>query len=107
MKDLQKNPTISDMQNHLMEYIRSQGWDDKTDTEVFLMFVEEIGELAKEIRRKHKLDAEANVQEETEGEFADVLNYLLELAYRMDVDLETAYRNKMQKNLERTWPNQA
>ena len=70
MKDLKQNPTIADMQEHLLAYVAEQGWDDKSDTEVFLMFMEEVGELAKEIRRKHRLDADSNVHEETEGEFS-------------------------------------
>ena len=36
-------------------------------------------------------------------EIVDVLNYLLAIANRTDIDVETAFRNKNAKNQQRTW----
>ena len=88
-----------------MSFVSANGWDSKTDTEVFLLFIEEVGEMAKEIRKKLSLKGEKVDHGEMSGEFADVLNYLLELAHRMDIDLEQAYRDKFALNAKRTWPD--
>jgi NTP pyrophosphatase (non-canonical NTP hydrolase) len=37
------------------------------------------------------------------GELADVANYLFQLAYLLDIDLEEAILTKIQQNYERTW----
>ena len=37
------------------------------------------------------------------AEIVDVLNYLLAIANRLDIDVEAAFREKNARNLERTW----
>lgn len=41
--------------------------------------------------------------EELAGELADVANYLFQLAYLMNIDLERAILDKLQRNYGRTW----
>jgi len=97
--------TIREMQNHMDMFVKKHGWDKDDIYKKFLLFSEEIGELAKEIRKSEKLymeDAKEN-SKDLEGEFADVLNYVLDLANHMNVDLEKAYRDKNQANLKREW----
>lgn len=103
MDNLVESPRLIDLQKHLDAFVKSKGWDTKTISEVFLLFTEEIGELAKAIRKKTGLKKEENDQANLEEEFADVLNYLMELANRCDVDLEQAYRNKNALNKTRVW----
>jgi NTP pyrophosphatase (non-canonical NTP hydrolase) len=71
----------------------------------FLLFTEEIGELAKAIRKTQGLYQEKARQKpvELEEEFADVLSYLLDLANYFQVDLEKAFREKEQINSARIW----
>ncbi len=105
MTTLPENPTLNQMQEHLGEFCRQKGWDKISVTEVFLLFSEEIGELAKEIRKQTGFKGEKvpeNKDNMTE-EFADVLNYLMELANRFGIDLEQAYKKKHLKNSTRTW----
>jgi len=104
MEDLKENPTISDMQRHLVDFVKSRGWNNKTETEVFMLFVEEVGELAKALRKHISLQGEEPDKDNLEEEFADVLNFLLDLADKTDVDLEEAYRKKHSINKKRTWP---
>ena len=82
-----------------------RGWDKNTVTEIFLLFTEEVGELAKAIRNESKLHSQTNPKKrfELEEEFADVFNYLLDLANHFGVDLESAYREKHKRNEQRTW----
>lgn len=105
MNELPENASLVELQEHLSEFCRDKGWDKISVTEVFLLFSEEIGELAKEIRKHTGFKGEKapdNKDNMTE-EFADVLNYLLELANRFDIDLDQAYRKKHLKNSTRTW----
>jgi len=50
----------------------------------YMWFMEEVGELATALRE--------GTQEEREGEFADVLAWLMTLANLADVDMEKALR---------------
>lgn len=61
----------------------------------FLWFAEEVGELAEAIARRERGD---RVQEELEGEFADVMAWLATLANITEVDLARAVRTKYIKD---------
>ncbi|RMG73622.1 MAG: RS21-C6 protein, partial [Bacteroidetes bacterium] len=81
--------------------------DQTSDLETFLLFMEEVGELAKAIRRHRDLYTETGTPppapEALAEEFADVLSYLMELANRHQVDLTDAYRDKEAQNAARDW----
>lgn len=103
--DLPDNPTIKQLQEHLDLVCKEKGWDKNSVTQVFLLFAEEIGELAKAIRKHTGFKGEPKPEnnDNLEEEFADVLNYLLELANRFDIDLEAVYRKKHKVNETRNW----
>lgn len=61
----------------------------------FLWFAEEVGELAETIARRERGD---RVQEELEGEFADVMAWLATLANITGVDLTKAVQTKYIKD---------
>jgi NTP pyrophosphatase (non-canonical NTP hydrolase) len=68
------------------------------------MLVEEVGELAKALRRHagHKMDVAApdiNVRHEA----ADVLWMLVATCNKLGIDLEEALREKEEKNKQRVW----
>ena len=97
--------SIREMQEHTKILVETHGWEKDSIYKKFLLFSEEIGELAKEIRKSEKLymeDSKDN-SKDLEGEFADVLNYLLDMANHMNVDLEKVYRDKNEINLKRKW----
>jgi NTP pyrophosphatase (non-canonical NTP hydrolase) len=100
-----KIKTLRDLQKHLAKTCQEKGWDKNSITEVFLLFTEEVGELAKAIRKETGFKGERKPvnQDNLREEFADVLNYLLELANRFDVDLTEVYFEKHQINDKRTW----
>ena len=106
--ELPAKPTLGDLQTDIAALIIERGWEKENVEDVFLLLVEEIGELAKEVRKhtgKHvdRTRVKQVTHEELEGEFADVLNYLLDLANHMNVDLERAYRNKQIEVATRKW----
>ena len=100
-----EHPTLVDLQNYMDEVCKERGWVKDTYAEKFLLFIEEVGELAKAIRKTAGLyDEKAKPKNmELEEEFADVLSYLLDLANYFQIDLEKAFREKEQINEGRTW----
>lgn len=87
----------------------------------YVLLTGEMGEIAAELKQiwweRNRLVGDGRVPAEAiqtaiqkhrhslAGELADVLAYTLKLANYTGVDLEDAYRAKMQKNVEREWPN--
>lgn len=103
--------TISALQKHTQEICRYFEWDSIGDDKTFLLFIEEVGELANAIRKMTRLAEDKAKASETEQErrdllaeeMADVLSYLADLANRYGVDLEKAYRDKTDHNFSREW----
>ena len=106
MESLPDKPRLSDLQSYIAALCKEKGWDNNSKEEIFMLFIEEVGELAKAMR-----DAEGLYQEKAKKappfklreEFADVLNYLLDLANYFNVDLEQAFREKNKLNEDRDW----
>lgn len=105
MAQLPERPTLSDLQRYEAEVCEERGWTKDTPSEKFVLFVEEVGELAKAMRKAAGLYTEQAKPRDMplEEEFADVLSYLLDLANCYGIDLEQAFRAKEQVNQSRTW----
>ena len=106
MEQLKENAQLIDYQNYIKELAAERGWDKNSPLEIFLLFSEEIGELAKAIRNRMNLYHEPDKkhkENELEHEFADVFSYLLDLANQFDIDLDKAFRDKDEENKKRVW----
>ena len=105
MAHLPEHPTLKDLQQYIDDVCKERGWTRDTYAEKFLLFTEEVGELAKAIRQAKGLYEESAkpAKSALEEEFADVLSYLLDLANHFQVDLERAFREKEQINQTRRW----
>ncbi|MDX2304336.1 MAG: MazG nucleotide pyrophosphohydrolase domain-containing protein [Microscillaceae bacterium] len=106
MTHLKENPTLADLQEYMQKVCEERGWDNSNPLELFLLFGEEVGELAKAIRNMRGLyqeEAKKDRKFELEEEFADVLGYLLDLANHFQIDLEAAFRKKEAINAQREW----
>lgn len=109
--DISENPTLNEVQAHFTRTCVHHKWDGISNENVFLLFIEEVGELAKAIRKTSKLmgesakgnSSEAEIRSNLEEEFADCFSYLIDLANRYDVKLGSAYQEKTRVNLKRTW----
>jgi len=105
MDELKENPTLKDLQDYIAQICQERGWTKDSPSEKFVLFIEEVGELAKEMRKvaglykEHAKPSRLSLEEE----FADVFSYLLDLANCFHVDLEQAFRAKEQVNQSRTW----
>ena len=105
MATLKDDPTLSDLQHYLATVCQERGWTKDSPAEKFVLFIEEVGELAKAMRKSAGLYEERVKQRDIslEEEFADVLSYLLDLANCFQIDLEQAFRAKELINQSRTW----
>lgn len=83
---------------------RERGFTNSTVQEQCLFLGEEVGELFKAIRKQQKLKLDQkSVVGSVDEELADILIYLCSIANRLDIDLETAFREKEQVNEQRNW----
>lgn len=106
MTQLPEKPTLKDLQDYIKQIADKRGWNKNNHLEIFLLLSEEIGELAKAVRNKIGLYSEKTDKsnnEELELEFADVLNYLFDLANCFNINLEDAFRKKDKINEKRIW----
>ncbi len=113
MTTLPEHPTLADLQAHVHALETHHGWLDVDLVHNVFLMVEEVGELTKGIRRYERIfsEGEPTDLEATRGaaraniaeEIVDVLNYLLAIANRLDIDVEEAFRAKNARNFERSW----
>ena len=68
MVDLPEHPTLPALQRYLDEVCKERGWTKDSYAEKFLLFTEEIGELAKAIRRTQGLYQEKARQKHVESD---------------------------------------
>lgn len=105
MTELPENPTVADMQKFVAARCKERGWDERTDIERLMFLTEEMGEVAKEVRRisgkygyKHP-----GTTEHLGEELVDVLNFVLDIANSNNIDLEQAFRAKWHAVSTRSW----
>ncbi|MDP3956206.1 MAG: MazG nucleotide pyrophosphohydrolase domain-containing protein [Candidatus Doudnabacteria bacterium] len=106
MKDLilKENPNINDYQKYIEEMIEARGFKN-TRAEIFMLFLEECGEMAKAARHfeQMRVDEGSSKEEHLDHEIADVFIYLLNICNVYGVDLEKAFREKEEINKKRSW----
>lgn len=105
MNDLPSQPTLADCQAYVKAACEKRGWDKRTALEKMLFLTEEVGEVAKEIRKQAGTYGykKPETTDDLASELVDVLNYLLDLANTYGIDLAEAFRKNWRKNIVRTW----
>ena len=101
---LKNEPTLFDYQTYIKDMVLERGFDKNNVSELFQLFLEECGELAKAARKKQGLHTDSNSKEDDVGlEAADVFMYLLNICNQFDIDLEKSFREKEEMNKKRVW----
>lgn len=91
------------------EYIdlmrETRGFTKDTPQNLMLFLTEEMGELAKEVRKlmNFKLDVSKTRESDIDGEIADIFIYLLSLCNILDINLAEAVKEKEERNCQRKW----
>jgi len=71
---------------------KQKGWDKAPINKVWLLFTEEIGELASAIRQSQGMYRKVGKStEDVASEMGDVFSYLFQIAYMMNVDLDNMW----------------
>lgn len=84
-----------------------RGFNNQTPQDKMLLLIEEVGELAKSIRKNNsKLSIDYNRIDNfdsVENEIADVFIVLLSICNTMDISIFESFVGKEEKNIERVW----
>ena len=103
---LKPNPTLADIQKYVQDMVEERGFADQTPLQTYLLLTEEMGELAKCVRKSHAnmaIDTAKKYEFDAAGEIADIMLVLTCLANQLGVDMEQAFREKEEKNKLRIW----
>lgn len=101
---LKDNPILKDFQNYVGELVKERGFEKETLPEIFMLFLEECGEMAKAARKTQNIKIDKNSKDyHLDHEIADVFIYLLDICNHYGIDLEKAFRDKEEINKGRTW----
>ena len=101
---LKKNPTLQDFQKYVSTLVIERGFEKETVPEIFMLFLEECGELAKSARKTQNIKCDKTSENfHLSDEAADVFIYLLDICNQFNIDLEEAFRKKEEKNKTRKW----
>lgn len=101
---LLESPSLHDLQEYVKAMTAERGFDHETVTEKFVLMMEEVGELAKAVRKTQGMHLDPNSRKyRTDHEAADVFFYLLDICNKLGIDLEQALRDKEEINRKRIW----
>lgn len=102
---LNENSSVSEIQKYIEDMKKDRKFDGITIEREMMLFLEEIGELAKAIRKSTngRLDTSKEYNISVEEEIADCFIYLLSIANMNKVDVFKAFKDKEEKNCNRIW----
>lgn len=103
---LNQSTTLNQMQEYIKKIIDLRGFAEETPQECLLMLVEEVGELAKAIRKTTGLPVDQSRMASytsVQSEAADVFILLVSLCNAAGINLLDAVIEKEAENNKRTW----
>lgn len=102
---LNENSSTAEIQKYILDMKKYRKFDGISIEREMLLFMEEIGELAKAIRKNTNghLDVSKEYDANVEEELADCFIYLLSIANMNNVDIFKAFKEKEIKNCDRIW----
>lgn len=105
LEQLNEKSNIKEIQKYIQDMKKERKFDGVTIEREMMLFIEEIGELAKAIRKntKGRLDIKKEYKDSIEEEIADCFIYLLSIANMNEVDVFKAFKEKETKNCNRIW----
>lgn len=100
--ELTDDITLKQLQAYIKAKIAERGFDQETTQQKFALLVEEVGELAKALRKQNGIKiADDSATFEIKEEAADVFWSLIAVCNTLDIDLFEAVRLKEEKNATR------
>ncbi len=99
------NSNLNEIQEYITKMMQVNDFNN-TPLELFVYLTEEVGELAKEIRKTEKnmdLDMKKEYESCLKHEIADVFIYLLAICNSYNINLLEAFKDKEKINMDRIW----
>ncbi len=102
---IHRNSSLAVLQAYIARVVLQRGFGNETPRDILLLLVEEVGELAKALRKAGglKTDVQDSRDATIAPELADVLIYILDLANALSLDLAEALIAKEEVNQTRSW----
>lgn len=105
--DLNEKNTLQEVQQYIKDVIEIRGFANQEIEKTMLLLLEEVGELAKAIRKSAtnmSIDEnKINHYDTIESEVADVFIVLSSVCNKLDIDLYKAIKDKEEENIKRVW----
>jgi len=102
--EITEDITLKNLQNYIHRMITQRGFEKETVDQTLILLMEELGELAKAVRKESGMKfSETTRRTELEEELADVQIVLLVLADKLGLDMRAAVTAKEHKNSKRVW----
>lgn len=106
LETINSRSPIAQLQHYLHKAVHQRGFADESPSDIMLLMVEEVGELAKSLRKYVGLKVDVAKKDKyhlLQHEVADVFIYLLDLANACGIDLFKAFYSKERENQTRAW----
>ena len=107
LKKLSNESSINEIQSYIKKVMEVRGFNKEKSSDKILLLVEEVGELAKAIRKNENNLGIDKTKEynysSIESEIADVFIVLLSICDILNIDLLKAFLNKEEENIKRIW----
>ena len=107
LKKLTDKSSINEIQSYIKEVMQIRGFNKEKSSDKILLLVEEVGELAKAIRKNENNLGIDKTKEynysSIESEIADVFIVLLSICDILNIDLLKAFLDKEEENIQRIW----
>ena len=107
LKKLSDESSINEIQSYIKKVMEIRGFNKEKSSDKILLLVEEVGELAKAIRKNEsKLGIDKTKEynySSVESEIADVFIVLLSICDVLNIDLFKAFLDKEEENIKRIW----
>lgn len=106
-KNLTEKNSLREVQKYVNQINEVRGFNNQEVTKIMLLLTEEVGELAKAIR-KDATDIKTDIKKQCnydtiESEVADVFYVLSCVCNKLDIDIFNSLKEKERKNIERVW----
>ena len=107
LKKLSDKSSINEIQSYIKKVMEVRGFNKEKSSDKILLLVEEVGELAKAIRKNEKKLGIDKTKEynysSVESEIADVFIVLLSICDILNIDLLKVFLDKEEENIKRIW----
>lgn len=105
--NLKSDNSLGDVQNYIKNVIELRGFSEQDIEKTMLLLTEEVGELAKAIRKEQtsmSIDkSKIRNYDSIENEVADVFIVLCSICNKLNIDLFSSLKEKEKENISRIW----